>query len=136
MNTKLIHSLVAVAALSLAATAQDNCPKERAVGVPREIEFGPAVACPGLSYSMPGLTITTTTGCPLYVLITPAHEVAQKSLDRTRVQVAGFDPVQIFFFTCHTRYLLFVPLSSFCAFDRASTAGTVMHLTTVGCADD
>ncbi len=132
MNGKLIHTFAA-ALLSLAAAAQDTCPKERAVSVPRSIDYGPSVTCPGLSYSIPGLTITTATGCPLFVTVTPAHEQAQPSRDRTQVRVASVDAVKVFFFTCQTRYLLFLPLSSYCAFDREVTAGTVMHLTTIGC---
>jgi hypothetical protein len=132
MNAKWIQA-VALLALSLAAAAQDTCPRERAVSVPRAVDYGPAVTCPGLTYSMPGLTLTTVTGCPLFVTVTPAHEVIEASRDRTKVRVVGTDPVKIFFFTCQTRYLLFLPLSSYCTFDRESTIGTVMHLTTMEC---
>jgi hypothetical protein len=132
MLWKLIAPLTS-ASLSLASPAQDNCPKERAVSVPQSIDYGPSIACPGITYSIPGLTIQTATGCPLFVTVTPAHEVAERSNDLTQVRVEGFDPVKVFFFTCQTRYLLFVPLSSYCAYDHVATIGSVMHLTTAGC---
>ena len=134
MNGKLLSTIAAALSLSLSAIAQTNCPRERAVAVPQRVEYGPAVTCPGLTYRMPGLTLQTATGCPLFVTVTPAHERVERSAELTKVDVVGRDPVQVFFFRCHTTYLLFIPLSSYCAYDTTVNAGTVLRLTTVGCA--
>jgi hypothetical protein len=113
--------------------AQGDCPREKTQSVAQDIAYGPSVNCGGLSYSLGGVTLSTTTGCPLFVLITPAHETAVATTALTQVKHVGTDAVRIFFFSCRTSYLLFIPISSTCVFDNAANAGTVLRLTTVSC---
>lgn len=120
----------------LPLAAQDNCPREKAVPVGGSIQFGPSVSCSGLSWSAGGLSLSTASGCPLFVVITPAHETAAPTDKLTKVKVAGTDPIKVFIFVCRTRYLIFIPIGSTCEFASESNAGSVMRLVTVGCTDD
>jgi hypothetical protein len=135
MTWKLLMVCAAALFLGSIGHAQGDCPREKAQSVPRDITYGPSVSCGGLSYSLGGLSLSTTTGCPLFVLITPAHEIAVPTSAMTKVEHVGNDAVRIFFFSCRTSYLLFIPISSTCVFDNAANAGTVMRLVTVSCTD-
>jgi hypothetical protein len=86
--------LVTVAALLAAgsAPAQDSCPMEATNTVAQSVGYGAAVACPGLNYSVPGLRLSTTSGCPLFATVIPDHEVAVPSKARTMVSPTGVVP--------------------------------------------
>lgn len=128
--------MAAVAAFSLGVTAvAQKCPKERATTVPQSTAYGASVSCAGLSYSIPGLTITTTTGCPLFVTVTPDHEVAAPAATETQVRVNATVPGKILFFQCRTSYLIFIPVSSTCAFEREVNFGAYLRMTTISCAE-
>lgn len=135
MNGKSLLAAMAASFAAMAAPAQTGCPKEKTSTVPQSVAYGASVSCSGLTYSIPGLTITTTTGCPLFVTVTPAHEVAVPSESRTQVQVHRLEAGKILFFQCRTSYLIFIPISSTCAFDRDVNFGAYPRMTTVPCAD-
>jgi hypothetical protein len=135
MNRRLF---AAVAALLAAAflPAQDSCPMQEARTVPQTIAYGPNVACAGLSYSIPGLQITTATGCPLFATITPDHEVADPSRKRTYVVSVGMSAGKLIFFGCRTSYLIFIPIGSSCEYLNDVNFGAFPRLTTKACADE
>jgi hypothetical protein len=133
MSWNILKTSIAAAWLALAGVAQSDCPNQMAVAVPQNITYGASVTCAGLSWSVGGVSISSGTGCPLFVMITPAHETAAPSSKETKVKLVGMDPVRVFFFTCRSSYLIFIPLSSRCEFEREATAGSVMRLVTVGC---
>lgn len=128
----------AVFALGAAAfvPAQESCPMQEARSVAQTIAYGPNVACAGLSYSIPGLQITTATGCPLFATVTPDHEVAEPSRKRTYVVSVGMSAGKLIFFGCRTSYLIFIPIGSTCEYLRDVNFGAYPRLTTKACADE
>ncbi len=128
----------AVFALGAAAfvPAQESCPMQEARTVAQTITYGPNVACAGLSYSIPGLQLTTATGCPLFATITPDHEVAVPSSKRTYVVSVGVSAGKLIYFGCRTSYLIFIPIGSSCEHLRDVNFGAYPRLTTAACDDD
>lgn len=128
----------AVFALGAAAfvPAQDSCPMQEARTVAQTIAYGPNVACAGLSYSIPGLQITTATGCPLFATITPDHEVAVPSRKRTYVEPIGVSAGKLVYFGCRTNYLIFIPIGSSCEYVNDVNFGAFPRLATKACVDD
>jgi hypothetical protein len=135
MNWKSLLAVTAALLLAVLVPAQDNCPRTKAVTVPGSVSYGPVVNCAGLSYSVPGLTLQTATGCPLFATLIPDHEIAEATRDRTMVRVNATVPGKMVFFQCRTSYLIFIPLGSTCVFDREFNFGSYMRMTTVGCPD-
>lgn len=132
MNWMSLTAAAAAFCLAGPVLAQ-KCPRERAVTVAQTSVYGASVTCSGLSYSIPGLTITTTTGCPLFVTVTPDHEVAMPATSETMVRAHTTVPGKIIFFQCRTSYLIFIPISSTCAFEREVNFGAFSRMTTIPC---
>lgn len=134
MNTRILLAALALAAAAI--PAQSSCPKEKAVTVPQHTVFGPLATCAGLSYSTGGLQVTTATGCPLFVMITPDHEVSQPSKQETMVVANGVTPGKLIYFACRTTYLIFIPIGSSCEYLRDVNFGAFQRLTTAPCREE
>lgn len=125
----------ALAAFAAAAAAQRECAGTMAVRVPLDVQYGAAVACSGVSYQGGGVTLSTATGCPLFATITPEHHDAVISEKKTETVQVGSRPGMVAFFVCRTSYLIFIPWSSTCVFEREVALGVYPLLMTVACRD-
>jgi hypothetical protein len=134
MKKRILFAALALGAAAI--PAQSSCPKEQAQTIPQSTVFGPAATCAGLSYSIGGLQITTATGCPLFVTITPDHEVAKPSKQETMVVANGVAPGKLIFFACRTTYLIFIPIGSSCEYLRDVNFGAFPRLTTAPCREE
>jgi len=122
--------LLAVPMLAQAA----SCPEEKARHVPLDVLYGPSQACGGFTYTIGGVQIgANQKGCPLFVIVTPPHEIAEPSSQQTRVQVTGTSPITMATFTCTTTWILFIPIGTSCTLDKTIQTGTVQSLITVSC---
>lgn len=129
-------SFALASALSLAtatATAQGDCPRATSVRVPQTIQYGAVVACSGVTYQTGGISLSTTTGCPLFATIVPDHDEVRPTDKRTEVVQTGSRPGVIAYFACETSYLLFIPWSSRCRMQQESPYGVYPLLMTVAC---
>jgi hypothetical protein len=133
---KLIHALAVslLAAVPLAAQVP-GCPYERAANVAASWVNGPGGPCgSGIEMKIGGVAIRTPqTFCPLFVVITPAHEVAERNDRPTRTKVVGQSAEQTAFFTCDNDYFLIFSIGSSCVFQRIVITGAVNRLVTEAC---
>lgn len=133
MNT--FRTLAVSLAIALPLAAQ-GCPYERARTVGPSWKLGPAVDCDqGLTVGINGLQATTQPGpsCPLFVIITPTHEVPEPTDRPNRVRRVGLDAEKTAFFQCNKHYFLFFSTGSTCDFDRVIVTGNVQRLATEAC---
>lgn len=114
-----------------------GCPYERARTVPTSWVTGPGGPCgSGVELELGGVTIKTPkTVCPLFVVITPTHEVSERSDRPTRTEVIGQVAEQTAFFRCDPDYLIFIYLGSSCVLDRIVVTGAVNRLVTKACVE-
>jgi hypothetical protein len=132
-----VQSLVAAlgaACLVAAVTAQTNCPQQTTQNQPESLRFGPPKSCGGFSGQVGDIKIMTPGGvCPTFALITPAHQLAVPTANRTMVQPAGQSPITLLEFGCQLDWFLIIPYSTSCGLISQSNVGTVQHLVTVPC---
>ncbi len=131
-------SVAAFAAFVFAAAgrAQENCPMEATRRVPMSVLHGPKQLCGGLDWNVGGVQVTSVTdGCPLYVIVTPAHDVAEPSTRRTQVMPVSTVPVTKVTFRCQGEYFLFLRVGTACVFDAQLNVGAVHLMVTRPCAD-
>ena len=134
MHTHLLAAIAFAASFVPSAIAQNTCPQERATAVAANIAYGPAQNCPGIGYTLSNVQITfPANSCPMHLVYTPGHEIAQPSQNQTKVKLVGQEPITLVSFRCYRRYLLFIPLDSTCLVDRTVNLGNVMWLITVPC---
>jgi len=134
MSWRLLVATLVAASCSLPLTAQEHCPQERAVTVPASTTYGLAQKCAGVSYVLGGVQLTFPNNtCPTHLIYTPEHELAQPSLNKTRVELVKTDPVTMVTFRCRRDYLIIIPVGSTCVVERTLNVGTVMRLITVPC---
>jgi len=128
-----IAACLAVSLAIVAAPAQGDCPRAMAVRVPQVIQYGAVVACSGVTYQTGGISLSTTTGCPLFATIVPEHDDVHPTDKRTEVVQTGSRPGVIAYFACETSYLLFIPWNSRCRLQQESPYGVYPLLITVAC---
>ncbi|HEX6810149.1 MAG TPA: hypothetical protein VF384_00875 [Planctomycetota bacterium] len=135
MSSSSILALAFASFLAVPVLAQaSSCPMQKARHVPLDVRYGPAQDCGGFSYAVGGVQIgAQAKGCPLFVVVTPPHEVAEPSPLDTKVQVTGTSPVTMVSFICDTDWILFIPIGSSCTLDRTVVVGAVQSLITVPC---
>lgn len=127
-------AFTAAIALMAAAQAQD-CPYLRARHVDARWQLGPVVACSGgVNVAIQGVAMKTPPNvCPLFIVITPTHDVAERTSEPTRVVAVRQIAEQLAFFQCQTDWLLFIPLSSSCVMTQLRNIGALDQLHTVPC---
>lgn len=132
---KILVAMLTAALASAPLLAQAGCTWERVRTVPGSWTSGPLASCDSvLTFDFGGVSIRQQqSGCPLFVLVTPQHEVPERSERATRVRAFAQAPVTTLFFRCEHEYFLIFPIGSACAyFDRAITGG-VDRLQTEAC---
>lgn len=130
--------IAAAAALLCAsvALAQDNCPHKKSSHVAQSIVFGPSVSCSSVELHWGGLVLNPPgNGCPLFAVITPAHDEEMDSEFRTQCVESSTMPVTLLTIECVRRYIIFIPISSTCVVTGSQNIGTVRNLLTVACPD-
>jgi len=123
---KICLALLGAALASTSLEAQAGCTWERARTVAGSWTSGPLASCDSvLTFEFGGVVIRQQqAGCPLFVLVTPQHEVAERSERATRARAFAQAPVTTLFFRCEHEYFLIFPIGSACTyFDRAITGG-------------
>jgi hypothetical protein len=134
----MLRILIALAAASILAsptTAQGNgCPNLRGVQKPASVDSIGVQICDGGVNGMfgAGRTTVSSTGCPLVVIVTPAHEEIAPG-NGTYVKLLGTEKVVRLHFRCVTHYFLFFSIGSTCEYVREDTAGAVNHYGTFPC---
>ncbi len=133
-----LRSLAAASLLLASGTpafAQDNCPMEATRREPLAVFQGPAQNCGGLDWRLGGVQVTAVRdACPLFVIVTPAHDVAVRSTLRTQVEAIAAVPVTKVTFECDADYFLFFHVGSSCVFGRQLNVGVVHLMVTRPCA--
>ena len=126
----------ATALVTAALAAQAGCPYERALTVAPSWRMGPALPCDtGIQVDLPGVRINPQgVACPLFVIITPTHEIAEPSDRRTRTVEVRLDPERTAFFQCTPHWFLFFSRASTCDVDQIVVTGNVQRLVTEACA--
>lgn len=135
MNLQSLISATFAGFLAVPMLAQaSSCPREKTRHVPLDVAYGPSQDCGGFTYTIGGVQIgAAQKGCPLFIIVTPPHDVAEPSTLETKVQVTGIIPITLVTFTCATDWLLFIPIGSSCTLDQSVPVGTVHSLITVPC---
>ena len=135
MNSRSLLSATFAGLLAVPMLAQASpCPMEKAKHVPLDVFYGPSQNCGGFTYTVGGVQIgANQKGCPLFIIVTPPHDIAEPSLLETKVQVTGTSPISMVSFTCSTDWFLIIPVGSSCQLDRSVVLGTVQSLITVPC---
>ena len=124
------------AGLTWPLVAQAPCPYERTQEVPLEWKLGPAQTCSaGISSPQLGITISHTTVCPLFVAITPTHEMAVPSERATETVEVGQIAEKLLTYECVHHHFLFFHTSSTCEPNPPVNTGALRRLKTVGCQD-
>lgn len=128
-------SAAAVFAIGSLIAQGPRCPFERAEEVPASWNLGPSVDCQsGIDMQIGGIQVKSNKkGCPLFVTITPTHEVAKPAATPTRTVVTGTSPEIVAYFRCTPTWFLFFQTGSICEFDRSLNLGQVMRLRTEAC---
>jgi len=135
MYSRLIAAITVAVWLCLSAVAQSTCPRERTKVVAADTTFGPPQNCPGAGFQLGGVQLQFPANtCPLHLIYTPAHEIAQPSESETMVRLVAQDPITMVTFRCERSYLIIIPWGSTCVVDRVFNVGMVMRLTTIPCA--
>src|SRR5690606_10151089 len=99
--------------------AQDNCPMEATRRVPLDVLHGPQQSCGGIDWQIGGVQVSTVRdSCPLYVIVTPAHDIAVTSKQRTQVEPIATLAVTKVVFACRPDYFLFFHIGSTCVFSQ------------------
>ncbi len=133
MNTKTLIGVLTAFSLAAGVGAQTPCPRTTAAVVPVNAQYGAAIACAGLTYSVGGLTLSTATGCPLFVTIEPRHDTAQPTKAETKAEIVNWTAGKIVYFRCRISYLIFIPISSTCEYDRDVNFGAFPLMQTTPC---
>ena len=131
-------SWVAAAAALFASVApgQGSCPQNKAVTVPRAIQFHGAVKCGSVRLNIGGTTFSSPgQGCPLLALLIPEHELEapQTNGQQTQAEVYAQVSTQIFHYECRREWLLFIPWGSSCRLKAARVGGVLPRMTTSSC---
>ena len=132
---RILIPLVLASVLASPVRAQnEQCPNLRGVQKPVSVEsIGVQICDGGLNGVFGnGRTQLNNTGCPLIVIVTPAHEEIAPG-NGTYVRLLGTEKVVRLQFQCVAHYFLFFPLDSTCEFLREDTAGSVNHYGTFPC---
>ena len=135
MNSRYLLAATFAGLLAVPMLAQASpCPMEKAKHVPLDVRYGPSQNCGGFTYTIGGVQIgANQKGCPLFIIVTPPHEIAEPSSLETKVQVTGTSPISMVTFTCTTDWFLIIPVGSSCTLDRSVNIGAVQNLITVPC---
>ena len=134
MSSRSLLAAMFAGFLAVPMLAQVACPMEKARHVPLDVDYGPAQECGGFSYTVGGVQIgATQKGCPLFIIITPPHDIAEPSILETKVQVTGVSRITMVTFKCTTTWILFIPIGTSCTADQTILGGTVQNLITVSC---
>ena len=132
---RCLVSFVAALAFAAVALAQTNCPMEAARRVDMRVVQGIAQNCGGLTWSIGNVQVSTTRdNCPLYVIITPAHDVATASRNFTQVVPTLSMPITKVTFICRPDYFLIFHIGSACVYGTQLNLGAVQLLNTQPCA--
>jgi hypothetical protein len=131
---RFVFALAVLLAAALPAQVR-GCPYERAQTVPASWVAGPVVRCSnGLGITINGVNVQMPNNtCPVFVIITPTHEIAVPSDRPTRTSVLRVDPELTAFFACDADYFLFIYLGADCVLDRTVVSGAVNRLFTQSC---
>jgi hypothetical protein len=123
--------LALVAGAHLAA----QCPRTSASFVAGTHVSGPVVVCgSGITIEVGGVTFKSpSTGCPLYVVFTPDHEVPQPANADTYTQSYARVEAYLFRLQCLNHYFLFIGIGSSCVHLDKSVTGTYDRLVTLNC---
>jgi|JRYL01.1.fsa_nt_gb hypothetical protein len=128
---------LALSASVLSATAlsaQTNCPMQTTKRVALDITQGPANHCAGIDWTFGNVQVTNSSNaCPLYVVVTPAHDEVVPSPNFTYVESLAVDPVHYFGFVCRRDYFLFIPIGTTCTPQKPVVTGSVQQLLTRPC---
>lgn len=138
--TWFFHPPAALAALFLGAalaaqTQPIPCPRVTASPVAASQYTGPVVSCgSGIRIELGGIAYTSeVSGCPLFVIFYPAHEVPQPSGSETWVFEYAKVEAILFRLQCQKSYLIFIPWGSTCVHVDKSSVGTFSRLVTLPC---
>lgn len=130
----VLLALLATALLAPALSAQTNCPMQTTKHVAQDIAQGPPNQCAGIDWSFGGVQVTNNqSACPLYVVVTPAHDEVVPSPNLTYVEVVNVDAVNYFGFVCRRDYFLFIPIGTTCVPQKPVVVGSVFQLLTRPC---
>lgn len=135
MDWQVMKTFVVALSLALPSIAQ-TCPRTRAEErkIDPTIQYGPSVACSGVSYSIPGFSISTATGCPLFVRIRPdAYSVSVRAQEETETKLDQFQETIVMTFRCTPHYIIFIPISSTCDLENLTKVPGPHLLQTVAC---
>jgi hypothetical protein len=134
---KVSSMLCAALALLLPATLMaQGCPHQVAKRVAESVTFHGAQNCGSVRVQIGGISLSSTTGCPLMAKYTPEHAVAEYAPNsETKVQDLGpAGPTTLITFRCESDYFLIFAISSSCVVDQVfSAANQNRRLATVGC---
>jgi hypothetical protein len=124
-----------LALLLVTATLAAQCPYERVKTVPPSFTTGPGVECDsGVDVTVVGIQLKSRAKvCPLFIVITPTHDVAEPSSTPTRVVQYGELPEYTAFFKCVTSYFLFFAVGSDCEYAGLEVTGYLPRLRTEVC---
>lgn len=128
--------LLALFAGSLLSAQTGSCPFLRARTVPTRQEIGPLKSCGGIEITLHGVRVSNATGCPLFVVHYPEHEVPEASPTPTYIREYTQVPVLLFRFECKDSWFLFIPLGSSCVHRDFSTLTMLSRYTTLPCPTD
>jgi hypothetical protein len=114
-----------------------NCPWVRARTVPEQQTIGPLLPCGGgITVTMPPFSVTApAAGCPVFILLTPQHDIPEQSPTRTYILNYATVPMLLFRFQCDTSWFLFIPLGSDCINTEVQTIAKLSRSATLNCDD-
>lgn len=132
-----ISWFIAAAMLTVdAAAAQGNCPKSKAVTIPRNVEFHGVIKCGSVKLNVGGATFSgPAQGCPLLAILVPEHEVEAVQTNGERTQTRVYEQVTtwIHHYACERDWLLFIPWGSSCRLASTKAGAALPRMTTVPC---
>jgi hypothetical protein len=127
-------SFVVALVVTAFAHAQTNCPMEAARRIDMSVVQGQSQNCGGLNWSVGNVQVSTTRdNCPLFVIVTPAHDVAATSRNFTQVVPTASMPVTKVTFVCRPDYFLIFHIGSACVYGNQLNLGVVQLLNTQAC---
>ncbi|MCA8973679.1 MAG: hypothetical protein KDC98_03110, partial [Planctomycetes bacterium] len=134
MNLQTTAAILAATLFGISATAQGNCPKERAETVPRQIVSGGTQDCGGISINIGGVQIhEASKGCPLFIIYEPEHSVAVPAKLETMVELLQMLDVTEMRYECDSDWFLFIPYNTACTHVSTQTVSFLPLLRTVPC---
>ena len=123
---------------SLLPAQAGNCSRTMAQTVPTRQDNGLIQDCGTLTVKVSGFEVgTPATGCPLFIVYTPEHEVMVPSPNDTETRTYSHVPILLLKFECKTsRFLWLIPVGSSCVHRGHDLVGTLPRMVTVACPRD